>query len=415
MPRIAYLVNQYPKVSHSFIRREIQALEQHGAVVSRFALRGWADELVDAGDEDERQETRYVLQRGVLSLLVGIFVVFGRSPLRFVGAVRSMLSLGWRADRSLLFHLIYLAEACCIKRWCDELCIDHAHAHFGTNPAEVLLLCHRLGGPTFSFTVHGPEEFDRPLALKLREKVEAAAFVVAVSSFGKSQLSRWVPHEQWSKIKVVHCGLDPSFLDAPLTPVPDVPRFVCVGRLCEQKGQLLLVEAACRLKESGVDFELVLAGDGEMRLEIERLIVRYGLESQVSITGWVSSDRVADLLASCRALVLPSFAEGLPVVIMEAMAIGRPVVSTYIAGIPELINSKDIGWLVPAGSIDQLAEAMCDVAAATSDGLSMMAKQAKVRVINRHSAAVEAGKLLSEVNALTNANPRGLDEILGAP
>jgi glycosyltransferase involved in cell wall biosynthesis len=116
-----------------------------------------------------------------------------------------------------------------------------------------------------------------------------------------------------------------------------------VGRLCEQKGQFLLLEAVARLASEGVPVELVLAGDGELRGDLERLIEAQGMAGFVNITGWVDSKRVRDEILSARVLVLPSFAEGLPVVIMEAMALGRPVVSTYVAGIPELVIPGETG------------------------------------------------------------------------
>ena len=213
------------------------------------------------------------------------------------------------------------------------------------------MLVHELGGPRWSFTVHGPEEFDKAPLIGLAEKIRRCTFVVAISSYGRSQLYRIVEQQHWPKVHVVHCGLEPDFLAAPATPVPATPRLVCVGRLCEQKGQLLLIEAAGRLAARGVAFELVLAGDGELRDEIEALIRKNNLTSRVRITGWISSNDVSDEILAARALVLPSFAEGLPVVIMEAMALSRPVISTFVAGIPELVRpGNTAGWCRPATS-----------------------------------------------------------------
>jgi colanic acid/amylovoran biosynthesis glycosyltransferase len=197
----------------------------------------------------------------------------------------------------------------------------------------------------YSFTVHGPEEFDRPQYLKLSEKIIQSKFVVGISSFGRSQLQRWVGFEHWHKIKVVHCGLEESFYNVPAKPIPSVPRLVCVGRLCEQKGQMLLIEAVKKLHDLGVNFELVLAGDGEMRSDIEALITQYQLKDKIIITGWISSSEVRKHILESQVLVLPSFAEGLPVVVMEAMSLRRPVISTYIAGIPELLIQGENGWL----------------------------------------------------------------------
>ncbi|MGH8464141.1 MAG: glycosyltransferase, partial [Pseudomonas sp.] len=292
--RIAYFINQYPKVSHSFIRREILALERQGLEVQRIALRGWDAELQDAEDVAEREKTRYVLQDGVKGLLAPTLHVLRAQPRRFFSTLWLALRMGQRADRSWPYHLVYLAEACRVVQWLQASEVNHVHAHFGTNSTEVVMLANALGGPSFSFTVHGPEEFDKPQFLHVGEKVRRAAFVAAVSSYGRSQLFRWVAHRHWTKVKVVHCGLERAFHEVPAVPATAAPRLVCVGRLCEQKGQLLLIEAARMLAALALTFELVLAGDGEMREEIQALIVRYGLQAHVRITGWISSAQVRE-------------------------------------------------------------------------------------------------------------------------
>jgi colanic acid/amylovoran biosynthesis glycosyltransferase len=192
----------------------------------------------------------------------------------------------------------------------------------------------------------------------------------------------------------VRCGIDDAFVRAVPAAAPDSRMVVCVGRLCEQKGQMLLLDAAREMARRGEDFELVLAGDGEMRPELERLIDAYGLRGRVRITGWVSGEQVRELLVQARGLVLPSFAEGLPVVIMEAMALGRPVISTLIAGIPELVRDGQEGWLVPAGDSDALVQAWCELNAAEDARLEAMGRSARERVLRRHSAEGGARKLM---------------------
>lgn len=391
--RVAYIVNQYPKVSHSFIRREIHALERRGVTVQRIAIRGWDGELVDADDHVERGRTSYVMQHGVWPLLVPLWRAAVDAPQRFWQAWRLALRMGRRADRPLPYHLIYLAQACRILPWLRSAGTSHLHAHFGTNPAEVAMLVHALGGPPYSFTVHGPEEFDKPEFLGLAEKMRRAAFVVAISSYGRSQLYRWVAHAHWPKVKVVHCGLEPGFHAVAAGDPPAATRLVCVGRLCEQKGQLLLVEAAQRVLQSGVALELVLAGDGEMRAEVQSRVDELGLREHVRITGWISSAQVRDEMLAARALVLPSFAEGLPVVIMEAMALRRPVISTFVAGIPELVRDGEAGWLFPAGDVQALADAMLACLATPPETLARMGSAARERVLGRHDADTEAAKL----------------------
>lgn len=400
--RIAYFINQYPKVSHSFIRREILALERQGASVTRLALRGWNDPVVDAEDQAEQGKTHYVLQGGLLGLLAATFAHLVRNPLRWCKALLLASRMARLSDRPLPYHWIYLAEACKVLALLRGAGVEHVHAHFGTNSAEVVMLAHALGGPGYSFTVHGPEEFDKPQAIHLADKIASSRFVVAISSFGRSQLCRWLPHGLWPKVQVVHCGLDKAFHQVAHVPVPAAPRLVCVGRLCEQKGQLLLVEAVLQLRDAGVQVELVLAGDGEMRPEVERLVTMHGLQAQVRITGWISADQVRQELLAARALVLPSFAEGLPVVIMEAMALRRPVLTTYVAGIPELVQHGQHGWLFPAGDVGALAQAMQACVQASTTQLDDMGAAAHQRVLQRHDVDAEAAKLLHLFQAAGN-------------
>jgi colanic acid/amylovoran biosynthesis glycosyltransferase len=391
--KIAYLVNQYPKVSHSFIRREILALERQGFEVERIALRGWGDALVDPQDLRERAQTRYLLQDGAAGLALAVLRQLGAAPIRFLHAFALALRMGRRAARPWPVHLVYLAEACRMVPWLRRCGARHLHAHFGTNPAEVAMLAGALGGPPYSFTVHGPEEFDQPEFLHLAEKIRRAAFVVAVSSYGRSQLYRWIGYRDWPKVQVVHCGIEPAFHAGAATPPPAAPRIVCVGRLCEQKGQLLLVSAVAQLARRGTPLELVLAGDGEMRTELESLIACSGLQSCVRITGWIDSATVRAEILAARALVLPSFAEGLPVVIMEAMALRRPVLSTYVAGIPELVRAGREGWLFAAGDVDALVAALEAMLATPAAALAAMGEAAHARVLDRHAIDIEAAKL----------------------
>jgi colanic acid/amylovoran biosynthesis glycosyltransferase len=408
--RIAYLINQYPKVSHSFIRREIQALERQGVNVTRIALRGWDDVLVDDDDAREREHTRYALRDGAFSLIVAVVRLLLTHPIRLLQALELSVRMARRAERPLPVHVIYLVEACKIFLWLREQHIAHLHAHFGTNSAEVAMLVHALGGPQWSFTVHGPEEFDKPHSIGLAEKIRRSAFVVAISSYGRSQLYRLVDHIYWPKVHVVRCGLDRAYIDDFPVQAALPRRFVCVGRLCEQKGQLLLLEAARLLAAEGVDFELVLAGDGEMRAEIDSFIETHKLQLIVRVTGWISSNQVRNELLAARALVLPSFAEGLPVVIMEAMALRRPIISTFIAGIPELVRPGEHGWLVPAGDVKALVDAMRTCIHTPEDELTTMGDAARECVLRFHDANHEATKLEKLFQAIKSGHRFGTPE-----
>jgi colanic acid/amylovoran biosynthesis glycosyltransferase len=389
--KIAYLINQYPKVSHSFIRREILALEACGLSVLRFAVRSCADELVDEADQQELKKMRFGREGGAIATPKALVTRLLRSPARFWQALSLTLSIGWRSG--LLLHFAYLAEACVLLDWLTAAEVTHLHAHFGTNPATVAMLCRALGGPPYSFTVHGPEEFDKVEAIALPQKIERSAFVIAISSFGRSQLYRWSRQEQWSKIRVVHCGVDANFLATAPVPIPDRPRFVCVGRLSEQKGQLLLLEAAKQLAQEGLNFELVLVGDGELRSPIEALIDRHALHAQIKITGWANTAEVREHILSSKVMVLPSFAEGLPVVIMEALALRRPVISTYIAGIPELVEHQTCGWLITPGSVEALVAAMRSALLTPLDQLARLGQSGYDRVALHHNIELEAAKL----------------------
>ena len=210
---------------------------------------------------------------------------------------------------------------------------------------------------------------------------------------------------------MLRCGLDRKFLEGDATPVPDQPRLVCIGRLCEQKGQLLLIKAAARLRDLGVRFELVLAGDGPMRSQIESAIRRYQLGDCVTITGWITSDQVRNELLQSRAMVLPSFGEGLPVVIMEALALGRPVISTYIAGIPELVRSGESGWLVPAGAVEPLVDAMAHAVTSPAELLDRMGEAGRAAVRERHDASKEAARLGRWMFPPEGGEPFGNDDM----
>lgn len=391
MSRLAYFVNKYPQVSHSFIRREILALEQHGFEVLRIALWGWNDPLPDEVDQRERHLTRYVMRQGAAGLLFPVLVAFIRSPIRFLKGLWLAIRMSRDSERPLPYHIAYLAEACRIVPWMKKFGAWHLHAHFGSNSTEVAMLAEVLGGPPFSFTVHGPGEFSE--AVGLEEKIHRSKFVVAISSFGRSQIYLRSRHTDWPKVKIVHCGLEPSFYESTAIPIVNAPRLVCVGRLCPEKGQLLLVEAAARLAARGIPLELVLAGDGPMRADIEVLIAKHRLQQRTRITGWLSSAQVREEILASRALVLPSFAEGLPVVLMEAMALRRPVLTTYIAGIPELVTHGKSGWLFPAGSVEQLAEAMRECLSKTTGELQAMGEAAHQKVVAQHSIAIETAKL----------------------
>jgi colanic acid/amylovoran biosynthesis glycosyltransferase len=398
--KIAYLINQYPKISHVFIRREILAVEREGCFVMRCSLRRSADKLIDPADLEEAKRTRTVLDEGWAGLLQAILWTLVMKPAAFWQATLLAVRVGRHSERGLLRHGIYLAEACVLLRWFMAEKIDHVHAHFGTNAPTVAMLCHRLGGPTYSFTAHGPEEFENVLLMGLKDKIDEAAFVAAISNYARSQLFRRCDPRHWPKIKLVRCGVDEAFLGAPPLPMPGLCRLVSIGRLSAEKGQLLLIEAIAQLQREGRKFELVLIGDGELRGQIEAAIARHGLDQSVRILGWADGATIKRSLDESCAFVLPSFAEGLPVVIMEALARARPVLSTFVAGIPELVVPGQNGWLVPAGSVDALADGLRQILDTPIAQLAEMGFRGREAVQQRHSIETIARGLVAHFRSV---------------
>jgi colanic acid/amylovoran biosynthesis glycosyltransferase len=392
--RLAYLVNQYDTPSATFVRREAAAVEALGIEVHRVSIR---QSNAKADDHD----VHYLLgvqgqgrAKAASSLLWSSLRTVAQ-PAALAEAISLAKHLAQNAAKPWLVTA-YLAEAASLLSWCRAKRIDHVHVHFGTNPTAVAMLCRALGGPTYSMTVHGPEEFDRQETLSLAKKIEHAAFVVAVSSYGRSQLWRLTPRDQWDKVVVVPCVVDPSYLAQP-APASALKRLVHVGRLHEQKGQLTLVEAAIELRQRLPDFVIDIYGDGELKQELSARIGAASLQEHVVLKGWASGEQVREALLSSRGLVLPSFAEGLPVVLMEAMACARPAISTFIAGIPELLDSS-CGWVVPAGDPHALATAMHSMLTASAKTLNSLGEVGRARVMERHVPAVAAAALMAAVH-----------------
>jgi glycosyltransferase involved in cell wall biosynthesis len=391
--KVAYLTTTYPSVSHTFIRRELNELERQLGPVQRFAIRHTPYAIVDADDAAENDKTFRVLAQPPRRWAEALARRALPQPAAVTRGLKKAIALAGKSDRGLVRHMAYFAEA--VVLW-DEMVrhgVEHVHVHFGTNPAAVAQILHAMGGPPYSFTVHGPDEFDAPLALSLGSKIEDSAFVVAISNYCAAQLRRWVAYEHWDKIRIVHCTVGDEFFEAAQPIDPASRELVCVGRLAPQKGHALLWEGFADAIAAGVDAKLVFAGDGELRPELERIASERGIADRVRITGWIDGAEVRRLLLASRAMVLPTFAEGLPMVIMEAFALGRPVLSTYVAGIPELVVNGESGWLVPAGSRVELAKAVQSVMSAPVSQLDAMGARGRAAVRERHYTPTETAKL----------------------
>ena len=273
---IAYLTTTYPSVSHTFIRREIHELERRGHKILRLALRPTDAKLIDPLDQEEVDKTIHCLSLPVWQHILSLIRTILIQPLCFLKAFRATLSMGEKSDRGLFKHFGYLVEACSLLQIIKQRDIQHIHAHFGTNSAAVARLIGLCGGPSYSFTVHGPTEFDASIGFDLRGKIKDAAFVIAITDFCSAQLRRWSPPTEWAKIHIIHCTVGDDFFDA-TEPINSNSRtFACVGRLTPQKGQLTLIEAFAQLITAGHDAQLVFVGDGELRSSIQKKIAKYG-------------------------------------------------------------------------------------------------------------------------------------------
>jgi colanic acid/amylovoran biosynthesis glycosyltransferase len=390
--KIAYLMNTYPLISTTFIRREIHALEELGVQVERFAVREWAEDLVDPMDIQERDRTSYLLtgnQSGLIGSFIREFVVNPRGLFRGLTTAYRL----WRdAGEGFVRHSAYLLEAVSLRQRMAAAQLQHVHVHFGTNAATVAMLSLAMGGGTYSFTAHGPDEFMDPARSRYDLLVHHSAFVAAISNFCRVQLARIAGMECWDKIEIVPCALDLREFPKGPENADRSQHLVCIGRLCPQKAQTLFPDAVEPLSDEFPGLKVVLVGDGETRAEIELKIAEKGLQKHFELLGWCSNEEVRARLMGARAMLLPSFAEGLPVSIMEAFALRTPVISTYIAGIPELVDSS-CGWIIPAGDVSALTASIRSCLTTEDQALNSMGDIGRSRVEARHDVRRSAALL----------------------
>lgn len=381
--KLGYLMNTYPLTSTTFIRREIEALVSMGVEIKRYAVRHWDGKLVDPLDIADQARTHYLLSGNVLNLLLSFLIVLFTKPVGFFRAANVWLQVCRNAGLSIK-HFAYFLQATYFYRLTKKEGLQHVHVHFSTNATTVAMLAKQMGGPSYSFTAHGPDEFVDPTAASMFLKVQHAAFVVAISNYCRVQLVRFSSYDFWDKIIIAHCGIHVDEFEPSFTFDENNQSLICVGRICPQKAQLLFPAAIAQIKDEFPNVHVHFIGDGESRAALEAEIKKYAVEKFVTIHGWKANLEVRKMVKQNRALLLPSFAEGLPVVIMEAFALGRPVISTYIAGIPELVDVS-CGWMTPAGSIEGIANAMRAALKTPVSTLEAMGKEGRKRVEAEHN------------------------------
>ncbi|GAB4108191.1 MAG: glycosyltransferase [Phycisphaeraceae bacterium] len=359
--RIAYLTGQYPRATDTFIQREVAALREAGVHVQTFSIRRPPDsEIIGPEQREERERTCYVIPTTILTLIsVGARLKFGH-PIRYLRG----LKLAWQTRqpglRGMLYALFYFMEAGIIADRMRRDALTHLHNHFGDSSCTVAMLAAELGGFTFSFSLHGPGIFFEPYHWRLDEKLKRALFACTISHFCRSQAMIFCPPDKWDRLHIVHCGVTPESFRA-VEHQGQGLRLLTVGRLASVKGIPILLQAVKSLVNDHPDLSLTIVGDGPERPAFERMADELGISTHVRFTGYQNQQQVREHLQQHDIFVLPSFAEGVPVVLMEAMASGLPVVTTRIAGIPELVEDGVHGRLVPPGDPASLTDAIRDL------------------------------------------------------
>jgi glycosyltransferase involved in cell wall biosynthesis len=353
-PPLAYLVSVYPAVSHTFILREIKRLRElgHDIVTASINQPDRPSEAMEPYERSEAESTYFVKADGVTGALLALLYWFLKTPVRLANMLRSSLGLG----HGWLHGLAYGVEAAMVARWMTQQHRAHLHVHFGNAGATVGVLVKQLTGCHLSYTIHGPDEFDDVPGQHLALKMEKADAVICISQFARGQLMRISHPDHWPKFKVCRLGVDPEQFDFSLHEPGLITQLLCVGRLASAKGQVLLVQACARLRDQGLAFHLTMVGAGPDRERIEKAVSEMKMAKHISLTGALNQEGVRKQLAGADVFVLPSLAEGIPVVLMEAMSSGVPCISTPVNGIPELIQHERTGLLAIPGDVDSLTE-----------------------------------------------------------
>lgn len=360
-PSLAYVVSQYPMLSMIFIIREVLQLRARGFNIDVASINA-ADRGTKGLTLDEANEsalTYYVKPEGILGALRAHGKTLRENTAGYFKGFTLVFSLGGTDLRQIFYNLMYFTEALMVGAWMKQKDQQHLHAHLGAQSATVAMYVKKIFGFGFSITVHGPDEFYDAPGQYLTKKIEAADFIICISNFARSQLMKLSPYEHWHKLEVSRLGVDPEvFSPRPFEEQPETFDVICVGRLASAKGQHILVDAVASLINKGRQVRLRIVGDGPDRSSLEQQVRTLNLTESIIFEGAVNQDRIRDLYSRAHLFSIPSFAEGVPVVLMEAMAMEIPCVTTRITGIPELIRDGIDGLLVAPSSTDELADAI---------------------------------------------------------
>lgn len=390
--RIAYFTNTYPRATDTFIRREVLGLRQRGIDVRTFSVRRAGSEH-DISPEilEEKRNTHYLLPASLITLIGANLSALIRQPGRYFASLTLALKTRKSGFRGLLLQLVYFQEAIALQSELKRQGVTHVHNHLGDNSGTVTLLASSLSGIGYSITIHGPHIFFDPTHWALREKVKYSRFVVCISHYCQSQMMLFSDQADWGRLKVVRCGVDVE--QFPSAGVRETAKkLLYTGRLAAEKGLPVLFEGLRTLAEKGYEFELTLIGDGADRQSLETLGHQLGIGDRLVFAGYVGQDGVREFLQRSDVFILPSFAEGVPVSLMEAMACGVPVVATYVGGVVELVKPEQTGLIVsPADS-----SALCEALARFFDDFELRKKVSRLgrEMVARHyNLNVEVDKL----------------------
>jgi len=359
--RVAYLVSQYPAPTHTFIRREVHALRERGIDVHTFGVRApKMAERLSPSDHAEWEKTFYLLPASLAAIVMAHLTALSRRPGRYFRTLKRAMDHRVPGAKAVLWALFYFTEALILARELERRSIGRLHNHFANAGAIVGYLAASLLDIPFSLTLHGMSEFEYPGGFLLRGKIEAADFVACVSHFGRAQAFKATHATDWPKMHIVRCGVELPGLSPLAKPVDATGpvRIVCVGRLSPEKGQIGLVDAFAQAIARGTYAELRLVGDGPDRAAVEARILQRDLQDHCSVVGWKSEHDVFDEIRQADLLVMASFMEGLPVVLMEALGLGIPVIAPCVAGIPELVRDGETGLLFSPGHWSELTECL---------------------------------------------------------